>query len=119
MAITVDKIDNMLRRYGISAVARIYENAEFDPTKNKTDLGNYVDYDIIVVPPYTWREGFKNAVLVNSGNALSGIAAKDLLFVTKTGTILIINNIQWIVLGFTPIQNNIGILYYQLEIQSK
>jgi len=119
MAITTDKIDNMLQRYGISAIARIYEDAVFDPTENKTDLGNYVDYDITVIPPYIWREGFKNAVLVNSGNALSGIAAKDLLFVIKTGTILIINNIQWIVLGFTPIQNKNGVLYYQLEIQSK
>ena len=117
--LTVDKISNILKDKGIIATARIYSNAVFNPATNKTTLGNYVDYSIIVVPPYSWREGFRNAVLVSEGKAMTGIANKNLGFEVKPGILLIINNIQWEVLAVTLIQSKNGILYYQLEIQSK
>jgi len=118
MAITADKLLSLLERKGITATVRTYPDATFDPKTNKTTLGAIKPYSVKVIPPYRNQEGYKNAVLVTSGNGMTGLANKDLLFEVKAGLIIEINSKRWTVIGFTPISNKNGIVFYLLEIES-
>jgi hypothetical protein len=115
--ITIDTITDLLDTHGISATVRVYPEAEFDPAMNKTTKGDYDDYNVIVVPPYRYTESFKKTTLVTSGVAYTGFANDNLQFDVRSGLILIINDVEWVVIDVVPIRNKSGLLYYQLRIE--
>jgi len=117
MALSAEKLEALLQRKGLDAIVRVYPDAVFDPTTNKTTQGTKVEYNVKVIPPYKNAEGFKKAELITVGKGWTGIANKDLAFTVKAGLILIIYNEEWIVTGFTPLSNNTGILFYLLQIE--
>ena len=118
MALSVTKLATLLERKGIDATARIYPDAVFNPTTNKTTLGDAVEYPVKVIPPYKNAEGFKKAELITAGKGMTGIANKDLQFVVKAGLILIIDGKEWTVTSKTPLSNNTGVLFYLMQIES-
>lgn len=117
MALTTIKLAAILERKGLDAIIRIYPDAVFDPATNKTTQGTKVEYNVKIIPPYKNAEGFKKTELITSGKGWTGIANKDLAFTIKAGLILVIYNEEWTVIGFTPLSNNTGILFYLLQIE--
>jgi hypothetical protein len=118
MALSAEKLDSLLQRKGIDAAVRIYPDAVFDPAKNKTTLGDPIEYSVKVIPPYDQEERYGKTVLMTSGKGMTGIANKDLNFEIKTGLILMIYNREWTVTGFIPLSNKSGVLFYLLEIET-
>lgn len=121
---TPESIYNILVRKGLTATIRTYPSKSFDPDINKTTLGTAVDYSVKIVPPYRNREGFKPAVLVTAGRAISGIANYNpntkgaLAFTFVAGLILIIDSKIWTITGINKVEDNTGILYYGFEIEA-
>jgi len=114
-----ESIYNLLVRKGIDATIRTYPDAVFDPDTNKTTLGTAVDYSVKVVPPYNYiKESYKPAEMISSGKGLTGIANYNLEFIIQIGLKIIINNKEWTVVSVSPIQDNTGILYFSLNIES-
>lgn len=120
-----ESIYNILQRKGIDAIVRTYPSKDYDPDTNKTTLGSAVDYSLKIVPPYKYiKEGFKATTLITWGKGLTGIAnynpltGGSLAFSVKAGLKIIINDKEWTVMGVNPIQDNSGILYYSLNIES-
>ena len=118
-------IYNLLQRKGIDATVRTYPSKSFDPDFNKTTLGEATDYSVKIVPPYKYvKEEYKTTTLITWGKGLTGIANYNpstkgsLAFTIKVGLKIIINNKEWTVIGITPIQDNIGMLFYSLNIES-
>jgi hypothetical protein len=118
MALTATTINNILTRLGVTATARVYESASFDPTTNTTTEGSPTDYTVKVIPPHKNKEGYQKSELITHGKGWTGIANKDLQFDVKAGLILIINSKTWTVVGVTPLSNNSGVLAYLMEIES-
>ena len=123
---TSESIYNLLVRKGIDATIKVYSSASFDPDTNKTTRGEATDYAVKIVPPYKnyVKEGYKSTTLITYGKGLTGIAnynpstKSSLSFTIKAGLIIIINNKQWAVTEITPLQDNSGILFYSLGIES-
>ncbi len=121
---TPESIYNMLSRKGLTATIRTYPDKNFDSDTNKTTLGTATDYSVKIVPPYRNREGYKPAQIVTSGRATSGIAnynpetKEALAFTVEAGLILIIDSKIWTITGRNKVEDNTGILYYGLEIES-
>lgn len=110
---------DIVQRKGIDATVRTYPAATFSPDTNKTILRNVREFSIKIVPPYNYiKEGYGVTTLITSGRGLTGFANYLLSFVVKVGIKLIINDKEWTVVSITPIQDNTGILYYILEIES-
>jgi len=117
MALTTIKLAAILERKGLDAIVKIYPDAVFNPATNKTILGDVVEYNVKIIPPYKNAEGFKKTELITAGKGWTGLANKDLSFTIKAGLILVIYNEEWIVTGFTPLSNKNGILFYLLQIE--
>lgn len=122
---TPKSVYNLLFRKGIDATVRTYPSSSFDSDTNKTTLGSAIDYAVKIVPPYKYlKEGYKTITLITYGRGMTGIANYNVLtggslaFTIKAGLKIIINSKEWTVIGVTPIQDNTGILYYTLEIES-
>jgi len=111
---------DMLQRKGIDATARVYPDASFNPSNNKTTLSHTVDFSLKIVPPYRNREGYKPAEFITSGKGLTGIANYNLRFDVKAGLKLIIGSAskEWTVTGITEIKDRTGILLYTVEIEA-
>ena len=118
MALSAEKLAALLDRKGLDAIVRVYPDAVFDPTTNKTTQGDKVEYNVKVIPPYKNAEGFKKAELITTGKGWTGIANKNLLFVVKAGLILIIDGKEWTVTSRTPLSNKTGVLFYLMQIES-
>lgn len=118
MALSIDKLAAMLERKGVDAIVRVYPDAVYDPTTNKTTQGAKVEYNVKVIPPYKNAEGFKKTELITAGKGWTGIANKDLNFIVKAGLILIIDGKEWTVTSRTPISNKTGVLLYLMQIES-
>ncbi|MBW8038942.1 MAG: hypothetical protein FVQ85_02965 [Planctomycetes bacterium] len=118
MALSAEKLAALLERKGIDAIVRVYPDAVFDPTTNKTIQGNAVDYDVKIIPPYKTIEGFKKAELITSGKGWTGIANKDLAFFVLPGLVLIIDGKEWTMTSRTPLSNKGGVLFYLMQIES-
>ena len=121
---TPEGIYNILNRKGITATIRTYPSKSFDADANKTTLGTAVDYSVKIVPPYRNREGYKPAQLITSGRGVSGIANYNpatkgaLAFTVEAGLILIIDSKIWTITGRNKVEDNSGILYFGLEVES-
>lgn len=120
-----ESIYNIISRKGIDATIRTYPSKSFDPDTNLTTLGTATDYSVKIVPPYKYKKaGFKVTTLVTYGKGTTGIANYNpstggvLAFSVKVGLKIIINSKEWTVISFTPIQDNTGILFYSLDIES-
>lgn len=118
-------IYDLLVRKGIDATIRTYPSATFDPATNKTTLGDATDYPVKIVPPYRYiKAAYKATELITYGNGLTGISNYNtatggvLAFTIKAGLKIIINNKEWTITSFTPIQDSTGILFYTLGIES-
>ena len=118
MALTAIKLETLLKHKGISAIVRVYLDATFDPATNKTTLGDVTEYSVKIIPPYKREEKYGKETLIVSGKGMTGLANKDLLFTVKAGLILVINSKEWITTNVVPLSNNIGVLFYLLEIES-
>lgn len=122
---TPKSVYNLLARKGINAIIRTYPSKTFDPDTNLTTLGDATDYSISIVPPYKYlKEAYKSTVLITYGQGLTGIANYNpstggvLAFTLKAGLKIIINSKEWTIMGVVPIQDNTGILFYSLNIES-
>jgi hypothetical protein len=109
---------NIIKRNGVSSIARVYADSSFSPSTNKTTRGSATDYPVYLVPPYKNVEGYKNTELITSGIGTTGIANYQLEFDIKAGLVLVINNKIWTVTSITPISNSSGIIFYSMEIES-
>lgn len=110
---------NILVRKGINATVRTYPSSSFDSDTNKTTLGEATDYTVKIIPPYKYvKEGYKATTLITWGRGLTGVANYQLQFSVVVGLKLIINNKEWTVIEVIPIQDNTGILFYSLKIES-
>lgn len=116
--ITVEKIKNLLDKFGISAVLKDYPAATFNPSLNTVTKGTMSTVNVKAVPPYQNREGYTKPSLVTSGTGLTGIANSDLgALVIRAGMIISINGVDWTIVGVTPIGTANGTVYFQLEIE--
>lgn len=118
MALTTEKLAALLERKGLTATARVYPSASFDPATNKTTLGIAIDYSIKIIPPYKNAEGYKKAELITAGKGWTGVANKELAFTVKAGLILIISGKTWTVTSIQPLSNKTGVLFYLMQIES-
>lgn len=118
MALSAEKLAVLLERKGIDAIVRVYPDAVFDPTVNKTTQGDKVEYNVKVIPPYKNAEGFKKTELITTGKGWTGIANKDLIFTVKAGLIIVIDEKEWTVTSKTSLSNNTGVLFYLMQIES-
>jgi len=118
MALSTTKLAAILERKGLDAIVRVYPDAVFDPSTNKTTQGAKVDYDVKIIPPYKREEKFGKETLIVSGKGMTGLANKALQFEVKAGLILIINSKEWIITNVIPLSNKTGILFYLLEIEA-
>jgi len=118
MALTVEKLNALLQRKGLDAIVRVYPDATFDPTTNRTTPGDVVEYDVKIIPPYKNLEGYKKTELVTAGKGWTGIANKDLEFTVKAGLILVISEKIWTVTSTQPLSNKTGVLFYLMQIES-
>lgn len=118
MALTTEKLAAILERKGIDAIVRVYPDAVYDLTKNRTRQGTKVEYKVKIIPPYKNAEGFKKTELITAGKGWTGIANKDLNFTVKAGLVLIIDGKEWTVTSRTPLSNKTGVLFYLMQIES-
>jgi len=118
MALNIEKLAALLERKGIDAVIKVYPDAAFDPTINKTTQGDVVEYNVKVIPPYKNAEGFKKTELITAGKGWTGIANKDLAFTVKAGLIIVIDGKEWTVTSKTSLANKTGVLFYLMQIES-
>lgn len=118
MALSTTKLAAMLERKGLDAIARVYPDAVFNPTTNKTTQGTKVEYNVKIIPPYKNAEGFKKTELITSGKGWTGIANKNLKFVVKAGLKLVIDGKEWTVMSKTSLSNKTGVLFYLMQIES-
>lgn len=118
MALSITKLAAILERKGVDAIVRVYPDAVFDPTTNKTTQGTKIEYDIKIIPPYKNAEGFKKAELITSGKGWTGFANNNLKFTVKAGLVLVIDEKEWTVISKTPLSNRTGVLFYLIQIES-
>ncbi len=115
---TAEQIYNMLVRKGVTATARVYASASFDPATNLTTPGSATDQSVKIIPPYRHREGYNATELITSGRGFTGVANHGLTITISAGLILIIDSKTWTVTGIQEIKDSTGILLYLLEIES-
>ncbi len=118
MTIIAERVAKLLDENGISATVRIRGTNTFDPATSKAQRGSVTDHTVMITPPYRNSEGYKAPTLITSGKGLTGIANFELEFTVKAGIVIIIDSIHWTVISITPVRNNTGILYFEMEIES-
>jgi hypothetical protein len=117
--IPIEDITNMLDELGVDATLKTNPTAVLDPDTNRTSAGSVINTAVKAVPPYRTKDQWGNTDLIASGEGLTGIANSGLgSVVVKPGMQIVIAGTTWTVTGVTPISDDEGVKYYQLEIKS-
>lgn len=112
------RVYDMIQRKGLLAIIRTYPLRFFNPDTNTTTLGDPVDYELKIIPPYDASDEVGKNTLIVSGRGMTGIPAWNIGFAVDSKIEVHVLNKTWMVQGVQPLTDSSGVLCYMLEILS-
>lgn len=118
MAITAEKVNDLITDKGIQVIFHTYASDTFDPLTNTRTRGAKTEHTVYAIPPYENAEGWEEGNFIESGEGQIGISNYGLSFTPWKGQEVQIFGILWIVTSVRPISNNSGVVLYLMTVES-
>lgn len=123
--ITIDTSDKFLamayrliNSKGKTVTFRTYPDSVYDPTTGETTLGDAVDYQKKIIPPYPYKAGYIDGDLIKASDMQTGIAAYGLDFTPEpSDTRVIIDSKEWKIMNVQPVYSKEQVVLYMLQLR--
>jgi len=123
MAITAEKVLEILTTYGTDGVFRTYASTTYAPGTGLVALGASTDHTHKVIPPYSPRRGdlerWGSVDGIREAQALSAVSASGLTFTPAVGMEFIYAGKTWRIVGVNPIRYQGSVVMYELALAAK
>ncbi len=124
MALTQDKIFNILSKHGKTGVLRTYASETYDHIEGSVTRGATTDHTVTMLPLYTSFSAASKQMTFIEGNedfkraeAITLVAAKDLEFIPSLKQLLFDGTERWMVSGYMPLDYKTMTLAYALALK--
>lgn len=108
----------LIESQGKTVTFRVYPTAAYNPATGETTLGDAVDYQKKIIPPYPYHSKYIDGDLVQAGDMQTGIAASGLEFVPGPSTMkVIIDSKAWKIVDSQPVYSKEQVVLYMLQLR--
>jgi len=108
----------LIELQGKTVTFRLYPTAAYNPATGETSLGDAVDYQKKIIPPYPYRSQYIDGDLVQVGDMQTGIAASGLEFVPEPSTMkVILDSKEWKIVHVQPVYSKDQVVLYMLQLR--
>lgn len=113
----LEEVDEIIAEFGKTVTFWVYGSEVYDPVTGKTSTGDATQYNKKVIPPYEVALRYVDGDLIQVGDMLTGVAAKDIEFTPAKGMKVTIDSAIWVIQRVAPIYSGEWIPLYLLQLR--
>jgi len=113
----LDEVLEIIAEFGKTVTFWTYGSDDYSPTTGKRTTGDATQYNKKVIPPYEVALKYVDGDLIQMGDMLSGVAAKDIEFTPAKGMRVTIDGGIWVIQRVSPIYSGEWICVYLFQLR--
>jgi hypothetical protein len=113
----LDDVVEIIEEFHKTVTFWVYPDAVYAPETGVNSRGDAVQYSKQVMPPYQVELKYVDGDLIQAGDMLSGIPAKDIEFTLEKGMKVTIGSDIWTIVRVSPIYASEWIVLYLFQLR--